>query len=49
MSFLGHFYTFWANENLPEKSSSVKFECLCPPHNFIKKKSEENNDTILRK
>ena len=34
------FFPFWANENLPEKSSSVTFECLWSP-NFIIKKSEK--------
>ena len=35
-AFLTLFALFWANENLPEKSSSVTFECLWFP-NFIKK------------
>ena len=44
--FFTLFALFWANENLPEKSSSVTFEFLWSP-NFIKK-SEKNNGTILR-
>ena len=35
-AFFTLFALFWANENLPEKSSSVTFECLWSP-NFIKK------------
>ena len=31
---------FWANENLPEKSGHVTFECLWSP-NFIHKKNQK--------
>ena len=38
--FWAFFALFWANENLPEKSSSVTFECLRSPNfnNKIRKK-----------
>ena len=45
-AFLTLFALFWANENLPEKSSSVTFECLWSPN--FRKKSEKTNYTILR-
>ena len=38
--FWALFVLFWANENLPEKSSSVTFECLWSL-NFIKKKQKK--------
>ena len=45
-AFFTLFALFWANENLPEKSSSITFEYLWSP-NFRKKKSEKTNGTIL--
>ena len=36
MPFWSLFAIFWANKNLPEKSSSVTFECFRSP-NFIQK------------
>ena len=38
---------FWANENLPEKSSSVTFQCLWSP-NFMKK-TNSNFEKLTKK
>ena len=46
MSFWALFALFWANENLPEKSSSVTFECLWSL-NFILKKVDVDSSNHL--